>query len=229
MKNLINMTKMSIFVLLIELTVCVGATVGFVKWWDHNRMILPCVLLGVWGGGGPGFEYHLRRYDKRMDTPKWTYRLSIVGRHEEYQNGSCAPANAEKHWVLVEKLSVEREWAEASFMFSLLLGYGDYYGVAFYNRENGIRNLHPDLGDGEHLDLERSFALLQKSAAQGYYLAQFALGQAYYAGEWGKDGALKIGVDADAAMSWMNKAAAQGDESAGFYIRQYSSAREDEE
>lgn len=208
--------------LLVCCTVLYSGVTGAQSWWDYNRMQIACLFLGVWGDGGPGFERYLDYHETQLSVPQESGRLYVLLRHWSPGLAACAPADEDKHWVFVEKISVERDWAEANFMLALRHGYGSFFGGAILSNRGeagekyafGINN---DLGDGKNLDLQKSFILLEKSAEQGYHFAQTALSYVYYTGMWGKHGELKVKADPQISLMWLDKAAAQDDRDALFY------------
>ena len=180
-------------ILAVAVVAAAGAGVAGHDWWERNRMSLPCLLLGVWGNGGPGMERHLDYWDGHPPAPDDQGRELILVRHWPQGQATCAPADRDEHWAFVKKIAAERNWAEAHFLLAVKLGYGDVYGETLFDSGDS-EILRSDLGDGTNLDLEQSFALLQKSAEQGYFRAQSVLNHALKNGAWGKGGALKIGA-----------------------------------
>ncbi len=73
-------------------------------------------------------------------------------------------------------------------------------------------------GEGTAAHLEKGKRLLEEAAEKGYFRAQFDLGMRYYHGEKTPAGSGFIEQDFDKAIFWLQKAAAQGDAMALYFL-----------
>ena len=191
-------------------------------WGAYNALLLLCVVAGVWENGGPNWD----RYLDSVDSPSTPggergRNIALFSGFNLPPPDPCSPTDEKQYWDKVQKIADERDWAEANFLLALQFGHGSFYNEKeFLLSDNGAVSVRKDLGDGKSLDLQKSFALLSRSAEQGYYVAQRVLAEAHLTGEWGKDGAMQVDINPELAMEWLRKAAAQGDEGAKTRLEQ---------
>ena len=180
-------------------------------------MTMFCLVFGLWGDSGPGYEAALDRVEEHTfwESAESEYMLirHLPFPEREWTDGewlpaACGPMDESMHWAALQKISDERDWPHANYYHALKLGYGNYYDQHYHiQRPRDVAGfLREDLGDGKSLDLPRSFALLRRAAEQGLPGAQMALIDAYLTGKWGKDGALQVGVNPDAAKEVLHMA-----------------------
>ena len=205
-----------VFIALLPI-LCVGSSFA---WWQHNRMDLLC-LLRYWGDGSPGRDAYIKLISegKENEVP----RLYEILKHTEF--GKCASLDKEKYWEDIKKASEEYNWPEAHYMLSLIYGYGydpnyreNFVGIDKEKmREQGEKywfdfstGAGEKRGDEKNLDLEKSFALLEKAAKGGCVLAHKLLSYVYHSGEWGRDGRLKIEPDPYKSLAYVEEWAKEG-------------------
>lgn len=190
---------------------------------------------GVFGTRGPGLEPYLNALTEgttgeRKGAGKHAAtmaRLDFLAVHT--QHGICAPLDEERYAHWVQKMSAERDWSEAHYLLAFKYGYGGFVNgelgkvginshsefaderfIPAWANDAYIITAVPDRwGSGEELDLETSFAMLERAAEGGYDDAQWFLAHAYASGVWGKDGALAVGVDYEKSTQWLEEFAAQ--------------------
>ena len=206
------------------------------------------VTKGVIGTNGPGLERYLDALTEGTSgEAKWAgeeaasiARVDFLSAHTRH--GKCAPLDEGKYEWWVQKMSAERDWPEAHYLLALRYGYGGFadggvksigkYALPASSDARHIplwaNNAHlagaipNDWGNGQGLDLAKSFAMLEKAAEGGYLDAQWFLSHAYEAGFWGMDNALEVGVDYEKSTYWMERFAESVDDNDGVYFAFYT-------